>query len=66
MIVFVEEAAEAIASADTQTGKSRGIGDRFGQRTQRPGVRDAPMRTMIVVVPPLHVFAAWQARRHDR
>jgi hypothetical protein len=32
MIVFVEEAAEAIVSADAQTRECRGIGARFGRR----------------------------------
>jgi hypothetical protein len=30
MIVFVEESAEPIVSADTQTRERRPIGDRFG------------------------------------
>jgi hypothetical protein len=30
MVVFVEEAAEAIVSADVQTGDRGGIGDRLG------------------------------------
>lgn len=50
MIVFVEEAAEAIVSADAQTRECRGIGKRFGQRLQGSRVSDAPVRTVIVVV----------------
>jgi len=50
MIVFVEEAAEAIVSADAQTCECRGIGDRFGQRLQGSGVRDALVRPVVVVV----------------
>jgi len=33
MIVFVDESAEAIVSADVQVRECRGIGDRVGQRT---------------------------------
>ncbi|MFI5888486.1 hypothetical protein ACIA5D_00010 [Actinoplanes sp. NPDC051513] len=51
MIVFVEESAEAIVSANAETGERRRIGERVGQRLQRSGVRDAPVRTMIVVMP---------------
>ncbi len=50
MIVFVEESAESIVSADAQAGECRGIGDRLGQRAQGSGVGDAPVRAMIVVV----------------
>jgi hypothetical protein len=47
VIVFVEEAAEAIVSADAQP---RGIGERFGQRLQGSGVGSAPVRPVVVVV----------------
>lgn len=50
MIVFVEEAAEAIVSVDAQARACRGIGERFGQRLQGSGVRDAPVRPVVVVV----------------
>jgi hypothetical protein len=49
MFVFVEDAGEAIVSADVQTRERIGIGDRFGQRLHWSGVRDAPVRTMIVI-----------------
>jgi|tagenome__1003787_1003787.scaffolds.fasta_scaffold9989890_1 hypothetical protein len=51
MIVFVEESAEVIVSANAKTGKRRGTGDRFGQRAQGSGVRHPSVRTMIFVVP---------------
>ncbi len=44
MIVFAEEAAEAVVAADAQTRECRGIGDRFGQRLQGSGILDAPVR----------------------
>jgi hypothetical protein len=43
VFVFVEESAESIVSADVQMRDRGGVGDRFRQRTQGPGVRDAPM-----------------------
>jgi len=43
MIAFVEEAAEAVVSADAQPVGCREIGDRFGQRLQGSGPR-APGR----------------------
>jgi hypothetical protein len=42
MIVFVEEAAEAIVSVDAQTRECRGIGERFGQGLQGPGLLGDP------------------------
>ncbi len=51
MFVFVEESAETIASADMQPCDRGGVGHRLGQRTQGPGVRDAPMGTVTVMVP---------------
>jgi hypothetical protein len=51
MAVFMEKAAETVVSADVQVGEPVRVDDWFRQRTQRSGVRDAPMRTMIVVVP---------------
>jgi hypothetical protein len=50
MIVFLEESAEAIVSANAYTGECRGIGDRFGQRAQGSGVRDPSVRPVLVVV----------------
>jgi len=44
MFVLVEDAAEPVASVDAQVGEPVRIGDRFGQRGQWPGVRDALMR----------------------
>jgi hypothetical protein len=63
MFVFVEESAETIASADMQTCDRGGVGHRLGQRTQGPGVRDAPMRTMTVVVPFVLAQRVQQMRR---
>jgi hypothetical protein len=51
VFVFVEESAEPIVSEDVQMRDRGAAGDRFGQRIQRPGVRDAPMGTVTVVVP---------------
>jgi hypothetical protein len=50
MIVFVEESAEAIVSAGAQKRESCGIGELFGQWPQRPGVGDAPLGVIFVVV----------------
>jgi len=50
MIVFVEESAESVVSADAQTGEGYGFGDRLGQRAQWPGVRDAAVRPMLIMV----------------
>jgi len=50
MIVFMEEAAEAIVSADAQTGERRRIDERFGQRLERSGVSDVPVRPVVVMV----------------
>ena len=49
MVVFVQCAAEAVASSDVQAGDLAGIGERFGQRAQWSGVGDALMRPMLVV-----------------
>ena len=46
----MEEAAEAIVSADAQTGERRRIDERFGQRLERSGVSDAPVRPVVVMV----------------
>jgi hypothetical protein len=44
-VLVVEDAAEAVASADVQLGDCALIGDRFGKRVQRPGVRDTSMES---------------------
>jgi hypothetical protein len=49
MFVLVEGAAEAIKSADVESGKLVRIGDRFGQRLEWPGVGDALVRPVCVV-----------------
>jgi hypothetical protein len=51
VFVLVEESAEPIVSADVQMCEPGKAGDRFGQRIQRPGVRNTPMGTVTVVVP---------------
>ena len=51
MFVFVDDAAEAVASADGEVRDLVWIGDRFGQWLQWSGVRDAPVGPMFVVVP---------------
>jgi hypothetical protein len=52
-LVFVEESAdsaESVVSADGEMCQSGRFGDRFGQRLLRPGVRDAAMWAVLVVV----------------
>jgi hypothetical protein len=51
MLVFVEEAAEAIMSADASVCDGCRVGDRPGEWVQRSGVGDASMGSMRVVVP---------------
>jgi hypothetical protein len=41
MFVFVQGAAEAVASSHVEAGDPAGVGERFGQRVQWSGVRDA-------------------------
>jgi hypothetical protein len=49
MLVLVEDAAEAVASADVKTGGGVQVRDRCGQCAQWPGVRDSLMRPVRVV-----------------
>ncbi len=49
MPVLVEDAAEAIASVYVETAGGSRPGDRWGQREQRPGVRDSLVRPVGVV-----------------
>jgi len=49
MPVLVEDAPEAVASADMKVGGGGQFRDRRGQRVQWPGVRDSLMRPMGVV-----------------
>jgi len=49
MFVFVQHAAEAVTSVDGQVGEPVQVGDRFGQRCEWSGVRDALVRTVLVV-----------------
>ena len=44
MLVLPQDAAETVASADGQPGEAVRVSDRFGQRLQRPDVRDPLMR----------------------
>jgi len=48
MSVLVEDAAEAVPSVDIEPG-GVWLGDRWGQCTQRPGVRDSLVRPVGVV-----------------
>ena len=50
MFIFVEEAAETVASADAQVRDGGRVGDRLGERVQRSGIRYAPVRPVRVVV----------------
>ena len=49
MAVLVENAAEAVASADVKAGGGDQFRDRCGQRAQWPDVRDSLMRPVAVV-----------------
>jgi len=49
MSVFVEDAAEAIASSYVEASDLVRVGDRCGDRVQWPGVRDALVGPMNVV-----------------
>jgi hypothetical protein len=49
VLAFVEDAAEAITSADVEMGYLVGIGDRGWQRMQWPGIGDAPVRSVSIV-----------------
>jgi hypothetical protein len=49
MLVFEEDAAEAVVSADVQMRDAHRIGDWRRQRASRSGVGDALMRPMAVV-----------------
>ena len=49
MFVLVQDAPEAITSVGVQVGDPMGVGDRFGQRGEWSGVRDALMRPVPVV-----------------
>ena len=49
MFVLMQDAAEAVTSVDVQVGESVRVGDQFGQRCQWPGVRDALVRSVLVV-----------------
>jgi hypothetical protein len=55
MFVFMDESAEAVMAVDAQVRDRGWIGDRLGEWARWPGVPNAPMRTMRVVV--LLVFA---------
>ncbi len=49
MLVRAENAAEAVASMDVQLGEPIRVGNRFGQRGEWSGVRDALVRPVLVV-----------------
>jgi hypothetical protein len=44
MVVFVEDAAEMVCSADVKAGEVVGVGEGLKQRLQGPGVGDALVR----------------------
>lgn len=48
VLVFVEDAAEAVAATDASLGELVEVGDRFGQWCQRSGVRDPAVGPMPV------------------
>jgi hypothetical protein len=49
MLILVQHAAEAVTSADGQVCEPVQFGDRFGQWCERSGVRDALVRTVLVI-----------------
>jgi len=49
VLVFVEDASQAVVAVDVHTGEL--VGDRFGQRLERPNVRDPRMRSVEIVEP---------------
>ena len=49
MLVLVKEAAESVGSMYVEAGDFVRIGDRFGERVQRAGVRDALVRPVLVI-----------------
>jgi hypothetical protein len=51
VFVFVQDAAETVASPDVKVCDLVRVGDRLGQWLQRSRVRDAPMGPVLVVVP---------------
>ncbi|SCL36174.1 hypothetical protein GA0070624_5478 [Micromonospora rhizosphaerae] len=51
MFILVQDAAEAVTSADVEVCDPVWIGERFGQWMEWSGVRDAPMGAVGVVMP---------------
>jgi hypothetical protein len=49
MLVFTEDAAEAVASMDVEMGELVGVGDRFGQWAERRGVCEGAVGPVLVV-----------------
>jgi hypothetical protein len=49
MLVLVEDAAETVTSADVELDDPVRIGDRFGQRFEGSGVRNALVGPVLVV-----------------
>jgi hypothetical protein len=50
VLIFVEDAAEAVASGDAEAGEFVRCGDRRGHGAQRSGVGDALVGSVLVVV----------------
>jgi hypothetical protein len=50
VLVFVDDATQAVASADGEVRDRGWIGDRIEQRLQRADVRDAAVGSVSVVV----------------
>jgi hypothetical protein len=49
IFVLVEDSAEALAPSYVQPGDLVGVGDRWGQRGAWSDVRDAPVRSVLVI-----------------
>jgi hypothetical protein len=49
MFVLAEDAAEAVTSVNVRVSQAIRLGDRFGQRRERPGVRETLVWSMGVV-----------------
>jgi hypothetical protein len=59
MFVLMEDATETITSSYVEAGHLGRIGDLRGQRVQRPGVGDALVRTVSVVVMRVILSRVW-------
>jgi hypothetical protein len=59
VLVLVEESTETVVAMDAEPGELVMVGDRFGQWCERPGVGDALMRPVRVVVMRVILSRVW-------